>query len=512
VRDLPFIVALASALVFPPGTYCADETAIPTSLSSELLARSACSACHLFPDPRLLDKTIWTTHIFPKMRLYMGLDKIDLAASKDGEALLKAGFLPAAPLIPESSWERITNWYLARAPEPTNTPSRNGFIPLGMQNFKVVAPPRRRTPPLTTFVQIDPKDHVVFAADANEQALEVLGAAGEQIAAPKVGNIITSMQKSKEGFLLGCIGHFFPTEDKLGQVILLKETGKGLERKVLFSELPRVAHIEAGDFNGDQREDFALSMFGFHTGRFSWFENLGEDKYQEHVILNKAGAVKSIAHDFNKDGHADLAVLYGQEIDSLFLFINDGKGEFTQKDVFRRAPVYGHAYFELADFNGDGEIDFLVANGDNGYYESPPKPYHGVRIYTKNGGGYEEAYFFPQHGAFKAMARDFDNDGDLDIASISFFPDYKESPRESFVMLENKGGLKFEPSTFRECIAGRWVTMDANDLDGDGDIDIVLASLIRMPTIVPDFLKELWEKQSPSVLYLINQTRDRARK
>ena len=42
--------------------------------------------------------------------------------------------------------------------------------------------------------------------------------------------------------------------------------------------------------------------------------------------------------------------------------------------------------------------------------------------------------------------------------------------------------------------------------DGDGDIDMVLGSLIRMPTNVPDFLTVMGGK-SPSVLYLINQQR-----
>lgn len=501
---LSSFIALAAPLL------AADSPVVPSvpaGASDEIIARAACSACHLFPDPRLLDRTIWPQHIFPKMRMYMGVDKVDLNASDEARRLDAAGFFPAAPMIPESSWQRITNWYLAKAPAPTNTPSRNDLIPLGMSHFKVFAPKGRRTPPLTTLVQIDPKERAIFTADAKAQSLDVLDLSGNLIASSRIGNILTTLQRSGRDFYAGAIGHFFPNEEPRGQVLLLRQTDKGLERHTLFSDLPRISHIELADFNQDGKTDFALSMFGFLTGRFSWFENLGEDKFQEHLLYKKPGAVKSVAHDFNKDGHLDIMALFGQETDGMLLFTGDGKGNFKQSDIFRRAPTYGHAYFELADFNADGDMDLLVANGDNGDYESPPKPYHGVRIYLNKSGKFEEAFFFPQHGAFKAVARDFDADGDLDIASSSFFPDYKSSPRESFVMLENKGGLKFEPSTFRECIAGRWLTMDADDLDSDGDIDIVLASMIEMPTIVPDFLKEMWQKQSPSVLYLLNQTK-----
>jgi hypothetical protein len=499
---LPGVLS-GAALVY--GVSAAETNSLLSETNPELLARAACSTCHLFPAPALLDKTIWPTHIFPKMRLYMGLDKVDTTKGKDAQILQQEHFFPAAPLIPEASWQRITNWYVAKAPPPTNTPSRNELIPVTLNQFKVVTPKFRRNPPLTTLVQIDPVDHVVYTCDATEQTLDVVGADGRLIASPKVGNIITSLQHTPEGFLLGCIGHFFPTEDRRGQVIFLRQTPNGLERNILLSELPRVAHIEVGDFNKDGRSDFALCMFGFLTGRFSWFENLGDNHYKEHELLKKPGAVKSVAYDFNHDGNLDLAVLFGQETDGMLMFLNDGRGNFVQKDIFRRAPVWGHSYFELADFNGDGEMDFLVVNGDNGDYEAPPKPYHGIRIYLKKRDGYEESFFYPMHGAYKAVARDFDGDGDLDIAAVSFFPDYENSPRESFVYLENKGGLKFEASTFRECIAGRWLTMDAADVDGDGDIDIVLGSLIKMPTVLPDFLKQLWEKQSPSLLFLMNQ-------
>jgi hypothetical protein len=474
-------------------------------VSDEMLARTACSACHYFPDPRLLDKTIWPQHIFPKMRLYMGLDKVDAAVSKDAELLSKAGYFPIVPMIPEDSWQRITNWYQTKAPPPTDTPSRNEQISLGLKNFKVLAAKARRDPPLTTFVQIDPKDHVVYTSDANAQTLDVLSPTGDLITSTPVGNIVTSVARSGNEFYLGAIGHFFPREEHRGQVIVLNRTETGVDRRVLLSDLPRVAHLEMADFNEDGKMDFALSMFGFLTGRFSWFEKLGNEKYAEHILYNKPGAVKSVAYDFNKDGHIDIATLFGQETDGMLLFTNDGKGNFKQSEIFRRAPTYGHAYFELADFNSDGDMDILVVNGDNGDYESPPKPYHGVRIFLNKKESFEEAFFYPQHGAFKAVARDFDGDGDLDIASVSFFPDYESSPRESFVFLENKGGLKFEASTFPQCIVGRWLTMDANDLDGDGDIDIALASMIEMPTAVPPQLKTLWQKNSPSVLYLINQ-------
>jgi len=160
------------------------------------------------------------------------------------------------------------------------------------------------------------------------------------------------------------------------------------------------------------------------------------------------------------------------------------------------------------DFNKDGLMDILVTNGDNGEYPSPPKRYHGIRLYLNRGGlRFEEAFFYPLNGAFCAMARDFDQDGDLDIAAISFFPDYEKSPNESFVYLENKGNMQFTASTFSQCIVGRWLVMDVGDLDGDGDVDIVLGSCINGPGAVPAWLKRDWDRFSPSILVLRNKLR-----
>ncbi|MCL4181777.1 MAG: VCBS repeat-containing protein, partial [Verrucomicrobia bacterium] len=160
-------------------------------------------------------------------------------------------------------------------------------------------------------------------------------------------------------------------------------------------------------------------------------------------------------------------------------------------------------------FNRDGRLDFLVTNGDNGEYESPTKKYHGVWLYlAQPDGEYAEHFLFPLNGAYRVLARDFDGDGDLDLAVNSYFPDYVNSPRESFVLLLNEGNLKFSPSTFRECIAGRWLVMDAGDLDGDGDPDIVLGSYIHGPGAVPGFLLDTWTRQGASLQILRNLHRD----
>jgi len=75
------------------------------------------------------------------------------------------------------------------------------------------------------------------------------------------------------------------------------------------------------------------------------------------------------------------------------------------------------------------------------------------------------------------MAADFDGDGDLDIAAISFY-DNPEKPEESFMYLKNDGKMNFTASTTPLAGHGKWLTMDIGDFDHDGKKDIFLGSFI----------------------------------
>jgi hypothetical protein len=99
-------------------------------------------------------------------------------------------------------------------------------------------------------------------------------------------------------------------------------------------------------------------------------------------------------------------------------------------------------------------------------------------------------------------------DGDLDIAAISFFPDYPRYPEESFVYLRNTGDLKFEDHSLPEASKGRWVVMDAGDMDADEDIDLVLGSFVYfLPNSDTTGLGKKWLISSPSVIVLENTIR-----
>jgi hypothetical protein len=208
--------------------------------------------------------------------------------------------------------------------------------------------------------------------------------------------------------------------------------------------------------------------------------------------------------DFTGDGQPDILALITQADEKVMLFTNQGNLSFSPSILTRFPSVYGSSDFDIADFNLDGHFDFVTTQGDNADFSIIRKPYHGVRIFLNDGKNqFKENWFYPMHGASEVKSTDFDGDGDHDFAVISFFPDFTNEPRNSFIYFENTG-TGYTPNTIAESNAGRWLVMDASDIDQDLDKDLLLGALNFKP-LVPDSTFNGWNVNGASVLILRNK-------
>jgi hypothetical protein len=499
-----------SALAAAWGQTALREGATDQARSRELqrgreLALKYCATCHLFPEPELLSKSAWVHHLQPEMAKWLGLERVDYEGMSDGKIVQEANLFPSSPIIPEEDWFAIWDYYRAAAPsQPTPQPPKPP-LQTGLKQFRVKKINLHSGVPMTSLVKIDPARRRLYAGDAFSGVLFALNPAGEVAARARLGGAPVSVALKDAGLYVTMIGRVFPSDALEGAVLFLSHDLNEAKPVPVLDSLRRPTDAVVVDLNQDGRDDLVICAFGNRLGRFSWFEAKPGGGYDEHVLMDRPGALRSEVRDLNGDGRPDILVVMAQAREGIYLFLNQGKGEFKMQTLLEEPPTWGFAGFEVVDFNHDGHPDLLVANGDSGDFALPPKSYHGVRLYLNDGQNhFTEAFFYPMHGAYKAVARDFDRDGDLDVAAIAFYPDFEKDP--SFVYLENKGGMKFDAFTCAECNAGRWLVMDAGDLDGDGDEDIVLGSFLRGPTTVPvpQALRDRWRTEGAALLLLEN--------
>jgi len=508
------IIALTVILFvpYPPGNGQGHER-------GRELARTFCSSCHLDAPPRILNKRAWNVAL-----AYMGyfLGMADTSYLNDapqfvrdyvaGRKRLMAqdGVLPTGPLLEERDWQAIRSYYIDAAPESSLPQEDKPKLRWELPQFRVVESDYETRPAVTTLVRINDDLSEVVVGDSGLRSLAVLGADGQLKGQPRQfgpAMLPVDIEFRSGATLVASIGDLYAalkSEDRPGLIASIAPDST----TVVIDGLYRTADMELADLNGDNAEDFIVSGFGGNYGSVSWFESQPDGSYAEHVLIDRPGAIRTQVHDFNDDGFLDIAALMSHAREGFYILLNDGSNKFKAVTVFETHPGYGHAYFELQDFNEDGRMDVMTVNGDN--VDSDPyntlRNYHGVRIYLDEGDlRFRQAYFYPMYGALGARAADFDNDGDLDIAAISFYPDFASDSRESFVYLQNTGDLRFEAYTSDALNRGRWVTLDAGDLDGDEDIDIILgAGHVQTGMLAYlDLWRELAEN-GPSVLILQN--------
>jgi len=423
--------------------------------------------------------------------------------------LIGKHYYPDKPLMSLEEWGQILTYYDEAAPDSLPKQERKTPIHIGNALFEPVLPARNYDNPVTTFLSVDTtaSPHRLLQCEGLRHAIYIYNSQMNPIDSILFSGTVLDLISSKDSMIICNVGLINPNDGRFGTVYAIpvnnknaNRTGRGpAEAYRIADSLRRPVQLTAVDLNGDGKRDYVVCEFGNLLGDLAWYENLGNEKFSRHVLRAEPGAINTIVNDYNHDGLPDLWVLFSQGDEAIVLFTNKGNGKFDQEQVLRFPPINGSSHFELEDFNGDGYPDILYTCGDNADYSIIPKPYHGVYIFLNDGKQhFKQQFFYPIHGCYKAIAKDFDGDGDLDIATIAFFADYSHQPEEGFVYLENKGNWNFEASTLKETELGRWLTMDVGDLDGDGKPDIVLGNFSVGPS--PGKSQVNWKKGPPLLL------------
>jgi len=471
------------------------------------LAAQYCQSCHMLPDPSSLDSKNWETGVLPGMGPRLGIFNYGFKEypSNRFDKELDTNYYPKSPLLSLEDWQYIIDYYTAVSPDSLTAPERKLAIKKASGLFSIEKP-QRTAPPATCMVKIDTSasPRQILTADVLRKHIyrfnsDLVVTDSVQTASAVVDVLI------RQQMMITCnIGIMSPNNGKHGSIGIVTNDEKHMQAdsNFIFDKLARPVQLNSADFNGDGKMDLLVCEFGNLTGALSWLENTGQGKYNRHVIRALPGSMQTFIRDVNHDGLPDIWALFAQGEEGIFLFINKGNGSFSQEEVIRFPPIYGSSYFEFADFNKDGQPDILYTCGDNADYSPVLKPYHGLYVYLNDGSNhFKQTYFFPMFGCFKAIARDFNHDGNMDIAAISFFADNVRHPEESFIYLNNKGNMDFEPYTIPGTSAGRWLTMDAGDIDGDGKPDIMLGNFAITPGTTP--LAQTWQG-GPSFIVLKN--------
>ncbi|MBN2270581.1 MAG: CRTAC1 family protein [Sedimentisphaerales bacterium] len=215
------------------------------------------------------------------------------------------------------------------------------------------------------------------------------------------------------------------------------------------------------------------------------------------IAAHKGSGMGGVCADYDNDGDTDIRIL--NDVDSDFLFENDGTGKFEEVGLLSglaynmHGKPMGSMGVDCGDYDNDGWLDFFQTSYNKEttllYKNLNGKLFEDVTLATGAGEG-----TYP-HVTWGTGLVDFDNDGDKDIFvacghiqdNIELFDNTGTYLVEN-ILLMNTGDGKFV-NVSKESGDGMKVKLSSrgavfDDLDGDGDIDAVILNSRREPTIL----------------------------
>jgi hypothetical protein len=248
----------------------------------------------------------------------------------------------------------------------------------------------------------------------------------------------------------------------------------------LLAQTHNPAHAEVVDLDGDGIKDLLVADLGSYiptdkkVGRVVWLRGRKDGSFEPITLLEDVGRVADVqVADFNGDGKPDLVVaVFGLNMTGSVLYLENQTTDWSQPrfvpHVVDGRP--GAIHVPVCDINGDGKPDFIALISQE---------FETVVAFVNQGNGQfnRETIYTGPHPAFGSSGIqlvDLDGDGRLDVLLTNgdvFDPGPILRPFHGIHWLQNRGSFPFE----HHLIAPMFGVMRAvaADFRGTGRRDVV---------------------------------------
>ncbi|MCG8320245.1 MAG: VCBS repeat-containing protein [Cytophagales bacterium] len=242
--------------------------------------------------------------------------------------------------------------------------------------------------------------------------------------------------------------------------------------------------LAKADINNDGLADIFIG--GAHNFPGQLFIARDDGTFRTVVIedFEKDKAFEDVAacfFDCDKDGDPDLYVVSGsyefEEGSSLLqdrLYLNNGKGDFFRSTSQLPDLRTAGGVVTAADYDQDGDMDLFVGGRViPGKYPYPPKSY--LLVNEKGNFADQTATYAPQLERAGMITtahwKDMDNDGDTDLVIAGEWMGIE--------ILTNNNGRLSGIGSYEDLSSakGWWNALLIDDIDGDGDHDLIAGNL-----------------------------------
>lgn len=238
--------------------------------------------------------------------------------------------------------------------------------------------------------------------------------------------------------------------------------------------------LDLGDIDGDSDLDVVLCSSG--DAKVFWYRNNGNLDFTRIVVdPNLPNPREAEIADLNADNNNDI-VIVGTNIDnSVVVYLADGNGGFNKEVVYSGKSSRD---IEIGDWDGDGDLDIVVSFYVDTFIPSNPID---LLLLTNDGNGNfssSELITIAEKVVGISM-NDIDGDGDLDV--IMGY-DAKTSSQPKLISIAiNDNGVVNDVISISDFEGGIVPGIDVGDIDNDGKKEIIYADFNRADLVLVDF-------------------------